>query len=141
MSSQRRWWLTALGLLIALTALGSWGCCSVHCCESFARIVVVSAADKASPDPVVISKGRGQEILWKLSAESTISNVAITVGEKPVPFVACQTAEGVCHIACENRLCASGPISPTLEPPKSYEYTFAHPVSAASLDPGIRIDP
>lgn len=133
--------LLALGSLIALTALGSWGCCSVHCCESFARIVVVSATDGATPDPVVISKGRRQEILWKLPAESTISNVAITLGRNPAPFVACQTTEDVCHIACENRLCASGPISPTLEPPKSYEYTFAHPVSAASLDPGFRIDP
>ncbi len=142
MSCQRRWWVLALGSLIAVIALGSWGCCSVRCCESFARIVVVSStADGVSIDPIVISKKRGQEILWKLPPESTISNVAITLGEKPVPFVACQTSEGVCHIACENRLCVSGPISPTLEPPKAYEYTFAHPVSAASLDPGIRIDP
>jgi hypothetical protein len=140
MSSQGRWTL-ALGSLLALTIFGSWGCCSVRCCESFARIVVVSP-NLDAPE-TVISKKRGQEILWKLPAESTVSNVAITLAGKPAPFVACETTEGVCRIACEDKLCASGPISPGLEVPSEgiyYAYVF-QAGSSASLDPGIRIDP
>jgi hypothetical protein len=113
----------------------------MKCRESTARIVVVTEGDGVSIDPIVISTGAHQEILWKLPAESTISSVAITLARNPDPFVACQTTEGVCHIACENRLCASGPINPTLEPPKNYGYTFARPVSAASADPGFIIRP
>jgi hypothetical protein len=143
MFSRSRGSLLALGSLLAVTALGSWGCCSVHCCESFARIAVVSSTGMVPGPPVVISKKRGQEILWKLPADATISDVAITLAGKPSPFVACQITEGVCHIACEDKLCSSGPINPALEPPSSgiyYDYVFRSG-STASLDPGIRIDP
>jgi hypothetical protein len=145
MSPKRPWWLLALGSLIAVTAFGSWGCCSVRCCGSVAKIVVVSpTADGVSVDPVVISKEAGQEIVWRLPAESTISNVAITLAKNPDPFVACQTTEGICHIACENRLCPSGPVNPALYPPKAgtyYGYVFGRPGSAASADPGFIIRP
>jgi hypothetical protein len=142
MSLKGRWWPIALGSLVAVTTLGSLGCCSVRCCGSVVKIVVVSpTADGVSVDPVVISKKAGQEIVWKLPAESTISNVAITLAGNPDPFAACQTTEGVCHIACENRLCPSGPINPALEPPKSYGYLFERPVTAASADPGFIIRP
>jgi hypothetical protein len=133
----------ALGSLLAVTALGSWGCCSVKCCESFARIVVASPSGEPPAASVVISKKRKQEILWELPAASTTTNVAITLAGKPAPFVACETAEDVCRIACEHRLCASGPINPALDPPSGgvyYEYAFQSG-SSASLDPGIRIDP
>jgi hypothetical protein len=143
MVSRNRGSLFALGSLLAATALGSWGCCSVKCCESFARIAVASPTGEPPASLVVISKKRKQEILWRLPATSTTSNVAITLAGKPAPFVACATAEGVCHIPCEHTLCASGPIAPALDVPSGgiyYEYAFQSG-SSASLDPGIRIDP
>ncbi|HEY6066820.1 MAG TPA: hypothetical protein VIY96_11735 [Thermoanaerobaculia bacterium] len=135
--------LLVLGSLLAVTALGAWGCCSVKCCDSFARIGVASPGGEAPGETLVISKKRHQEILWKLPDGSTISEVAITLGEHPAPFVACQTSSAICHIACEHKLCASGPINPDLRPPSGgiyYAYVFQSG-SAASLDPGIRIDP
>ena len=144
MFAQRRWWLTALGSVIALTALGSWGCCSVRCCDKTAGLVLVSPSDAVSSDPIVISKKRHQEILWKLPAESTIQYVAITLaGGQPAPFDSCETTERVCRIACEHRLCSSGAISPSVLPPHDgiyYNYAFQH-AGLASSDPGIRIDP
>jgi hypothetical protein len=116
----------------------------VTCCDTKPRnqLVLVSDADKPSIDPIVISKSAGHQIVWRLPAESTIANIAITLGEKPVPFEACETAEGICRIACQNGLCASGPINPVLSPPEGgilYEYVFARPTSAASADPGFII--
>jgi hypothetical protein len=143
MSSQGRW-ILALGSLLTVAALGSWGCCSVRCCDKTAGVVLVSASDEVSSDPIVISKKRHQEILWKLPAESTIQYVAITLGEgKPAPFEGCTTTEGVCRIACGHGLCSSGAISPAVVPPHGgiyYAYVFQH-ASSASSDPGIRIDP
>jgi len=143
MVPERRGSLLALGALLTVTALGSWGCCSVRCCDQTAGLAVVSPTDAVSPDPIVISKKRHQEILWKLPAESTIQYVAITLGVNPVPFEGCETTEGVCRIACEGRLCSSGPISPSVMPPRDgipYAYVFQRP-EASSSDPGIRIDP
>ncbi len=133
-----------LGTLLTVAALGSWGCCSVRCCDKTAGLVLVSVSDEVSSDPVVISKKRHQEILWKLPAESTIQYVAITLDAgKPAPFEGCTTTEGVCRIACGHGLCSSGPISAAVEPPRDgiyYGYVFQH-ASSASADPGIRIDP
>ena len=143
MSSKGRWTL-ALGSLFTVTALGSWGCCSVRCCDKTAGLVLVTASDGVSSDPIVISKKRHQEILWKLPADSTIQYVAITLDEgKPAPFEGCTTTEGLCRIACGHGLCSSGPISASVMPPHGgiyYNYAFQHAASA-SLDPGIRIDP
>jgi hypothetical protein len=142
MSLQNRWTL-ALGFLLAVTALGSGGCCTLRCCDKTAGLVVVSSTDAVSADPIVISQKRHQEVLWKLPAESTIDSIVITLGGNPAPFEACETSEGVCRIACEHRLCSSGPISAVVHPPHAgiyYGYTFHHGGSA-STDPGIRIDP
>lgn len=150
MSSQRRWWVTALGSLIVVTAFGSWGCCSVTCCDKKPRnqLVLVSAdGDKVSIDPVVVSQHLRHEIVWKLPAESTIAYIGITPRMKPgpgqAPFERCEMTADVCRIACAQRVCASGPVNPSLPVAKPiyYDYTFGRPVSAASLDPGIRIDP
>lgn len=132
-----------LGTLLTLAALGSWGCCSVRCCDKTAGLVLVSPSDGVSSDPIVISKKRHQEILWKLPAESTIQFVAITLAGNPAPFEGCTTTEGVCRIACGHGLCSSGPISAAVDPPSTgiyYGYAFQHG-SSASADPGIRIDP
>lgn len=133
-----------LGSLLTVAALGSWGCCSVRCCDRTAGLVLVSPSDGVSSDPIVISRKRHQEILWKLPAESTIQFVAITLdGGKPAPFEGCTTTEGVCRIACGHGLCSSGPISAAVVPPRDgiyYGYVFQHAASA-SADPGIRIDP
>ena len=142
MSSKGRWALV-LGSLLAVSALGTWGCCTVKCCEKTAGLVLVSASDAVSADPIVISKKRHQEILWKLPGDSTIQYVAITLEGKPAPFEGCTTAEGVCRIACGHGLCSSGPISAAVMPPHGgiyYGYAFQHAASA-STDPGIRIDP
>ena len=129
--------------LFTLAALGSWGCCSVRCCDKTAGLVLVSPSDGVSSDPIVISKKPHQEILWKLPAESTIQFVAITLAANPAPFEGCTTTEGVCRIACGHGLCSSGPISEAVEPPSTgiyYGYAFQH-AGSASADPGIRIDP
>jgi hypothetical protein len=146
MSPKRRWSLLALGSLSALVFVGSWGCCSVTCCDKKPRnqLVLVLDGDKPSIDPIVISKDAGHEIVWKLPAESTITYVAITLSGKPVPFVACDTTEGICRIACQDGLCSSGAVNPALDPPKGgvyYDYVFAHSGGGASADPGFRIDP
>jgi hypothetical protein len=143
MSIQPRWARAALGSLLALTALGTWGCCSVRCCDQKASVVVVSSADAVTADPVVISKKRHQEILWKLPPDSTIDYIAIDLAGKPAPFESCETAEGVCRIACGHHLCSSGAINPALDPPHAgiyYGYHFHHGETVSS-DPGIRIDP
>jgi hypothetical protein len=143
MSSRGRWALV-IGSLLVVSALGTWGCCSLRCCDKTAGLVLVSASDAVSVDPIVISKKRHQEILWKLPADSTIQYVTITLdGGKPAPFEGCTTTEGVCRIACGHGLCSSGPISEAVHPPHggiSYSYAFQHAASA-SADPGIRIDP
>ncbi|SRR6266566_2143969 len=150
MSSKRRWWLTALGSLIALTALGSWGCCSVTCCDKRARnqLVLVSAdGDKVSIDPIVVSQRLRHEIVWRLPAESTIASIAITPRDKTgpawTPFERCEMTADVCRIACVQRVCMSGAVNPAppVTKPIYYDYAFTHPVTGASLDPGIRIDP
>jgi hypothetical protein len=134
--------------MIALAAIGSWGCCSVTCCDKKPRnqlILVSPAADAVQPDTAVISKMAHEEIVWKLPAGSTITNVAIELAGKPAPFVSCQTAGGLCHIACANALCVSGPIDPSLSVPTKpgpyYAYHFEKSPAQASSDPGIRIDP
>lgn len=146
MSPKRPWWILALGSLITLTAFGSWGCCTVKCCEKqpHNQLVLVREGDKVSSDPIVISKSAGHEIAWTLPAESTIAYVAITLGSNPAPFEGCATTEEVCRIACEHRLCSSGPISPGVNPPLHgeiyYDYVFQH-AGSASADPGIIIRP
>ncbi|HEU5250475.1 MAG TPA: hypothetical protein VFW15_10865 [Thermoanaerobaculia bacterium] len=145
MSSERRWgWPLALVSLTTVTVLGTSGCCTVKCCESTARIIVVSDTDTVPVDPIVISKKAKQEIVWRLPAKSTISNVAITLGKNTAPFEGCETTEGLCRIACHNGACASGAVNASLVVPNQglyYGYAFARPASAASKDPGIRIDP
>jgi hypothetical protein len=130
--------------MIALAAIGSWGCCTVRWCDPKERIVIVKlSARGVSADPVVISKSKHQQILWKLPSGSPYTNVAIELGSNLEPFVACDTSEGICRIACENRLCLSGSINPLLTvPPKGlyYKYGFGGP-TATSSDPGFRIDP
>lgn len=147
MAPKRPWWLLALGSLTAVTAFGSWGCCTVPCCEKkpHNQLVLVKDADKISIDPIVISKSAGHEVAWRLQAESTIAYVAITLDEgKPAPFEGCATTEGVCRIACEHQWCSSGPISPGVNPPLHgeiyYGYVFQH-AGSASADPGIIIRP
>ena len=137
-----RWKPITFGVLVAVTALGSWGCCTMRC-EDTADVVVVSATGEVSSEVVAISKKRRQEILWRLSADSTITSVAIALGGNPPPFERCATAEGTCRIPCESRACASGPINPSLSPPPggiSYAYAFERP-EGATADPTIRIDP
>jgi hypothetical protein len=152
MSSQRRWWVGALGSMIALAAIGSWGCCSVTCCDKKPRnqlILVSPTADAVSTDEAVISKMAHEEIVWKLPDGSTITHIEITP-RKPstpdtLPFENCKVNVKPCRIECQNRLCQSGAISQALNPPRKklyyYDYGFMRPASAASLDPGIRIDP
>ena len=142
MSSRGRWALV-IGSLFVVSALGTWGCCSLRCCDKTAGLVLVSASDAVSTDPIVISKKRHQEILWKLPGDSTIQYVAINLEANPAPFEGCTTADGVCRIACGHGLCSSGPISAAVMPPHSgisYGYSFQHAASASS-DPSIRIDP
>lgn len=137
-----RWRPITFGVLAVVTALGSWGCCSVRC-EDTADVVVVSATGAVSSEVIAISKQRRQEILWRLPAGSTITSVAIALGGNPPPFEGCATAEGTCRIPCQNRACASGPINPSLTPPPggtSYAYAFERP-EGATADPTIRIDP
>jgi hypothetical protein len=141
MVPERRGSFLVLGALLAVTALGSWGCCSARCCDKTAGLAVVSPSDEVSPDPIVISKKAHQEILWKLPAESTIRYVVITLAEKPAPFERCATVEGFCRIACEGGFCASGPINEAVVPPAEYSYVFERTTGEASADPIIRIDP
>jgi len=144
MSSQRRWWLGVLSSMIALAAIGSWGCCTVRWCDPAARIVIVKVDARllSSTEPIVISKSKHQQIAWKLSSGSPYTSVAIKLGGHLEPFVACETSAGVCHIACEHGLCLSGSINPLLAVPPAtyYEYQFEG-ARATSTDPGIRIDP
>lgn len=131
------------GVLISAMALGSWGCCTARNCENTAGVVTVSGMDAVSNDMIVISKKKKQEILWRLPADSTIRYVAISLGGNPAPFEMCEAAAGACRIPCERRVCASGPINPSLDPPPggiTYSYVFERP-EGASADPTIRIDP
>jgi len=142
MSSPRRWWLPALSTVIALGAVGSWGCCTMHHGPKGPFVVVSQTAAGASVDPIVISKGKHQQILWRV--RDGITNVAIKIGENPAPpFVDCRTDAGICRIDCEHRLCFSGSINPLLAVPPSryFDYDFASSTAQASSDPGIRIDP
>jgi hypothetical protein len=141
MSSPGRWTL-ALGTLITASALATVGCCTVKWCDPAERIVIVKEQDTRSGPYVriTISKSKHQQIAWKLASGSAFTNVAIQLGSNPEPFVACETSGGICHIPCEHGVCLSGSINPALHPPLDYEYAFAGP-SAASTDPGIRIDP
>jgi hypothetical protein len=149
MSSQRRWWLGALGSMIALAAIGSWGCCSVTCCDKKPRnqLVLVSAADAVQPEDIAISWSARQEIVWKLQRGSTIAYVEIQLEGKPKPFDMCDmSTAGLCKISCRSGLCPSGPIDAALPKPKEkpypyYKYGFHHLDSSASADPGFRIDP
>jgi hypothetical protein len=144
MSPKRRWWL--LALVSIPVAIASSGCCSLKCREATAPLVFVSEVpDKASRDPIVISKKAKQEIVWRLSAGSTITSIDISLGGQPVPFENCATSGSVCRIACHNRACVSGAVSEALEPVPSkgyyYDYGFYRSPSGKSSDPGIRIDP
>jgi hypothetical protein len=143
MSIQGRW-TRIVGCVLTVAALGLWGCSSARGREAKARIIVVKVNARLldSTEPIAISKSRHQEIVWRLPPGSSFTNVAIDLAGKPNPFVACETSEGVCHIPCEHRSCPSGAINPslTVPPPVLYEYSLAGP-SAASSDPGIRIDP
>jgi hypothetical protein len=64
--------LLALGSLLMVTALGSWGCCSVKCCDTKPRdqLVVVttkSATEDEVPNPkAVISKMKNHQVVWLL---------------------------------------------------------------------------
>ncbi|HEX9690403.1 MAG TPA: hypothetical protein VGB47_15160 [Thermoanaerobaculia bacterium] len=148
MSHKRRWSLLAFALFTA-TVFGSWGCCTVTCCETKPRnqLVIVLDGDKPSIDPIVVSKGAGHEIVWKLPAESTITHVAITPRDRSapeqLPFERCESVAGACRIACEHGVCLSGRVNPSLFVPKSiyYDYIFQRPEAKASADPTIRIDP
>ena len=141
MSSQGRWTL-ALGSLLTVAALGSGACCSVPCDPAGQLIVVKEKETRDAYQLIVISKGRHQQIVWKLSSGSSWTHVAITLAEHPAPFVNCVTDGGVCKIACENRLCYSGSIDPALPVPSTtYDYRFRGPGGEVSSDPGIRIDP
>ncbi|PYQ34922.1 MAG: hypothetical protein DMF54_07060 [Acidobacteria bacterium] len=105
-------------------------------------VVVSQTAAGASVDPIVISKGKHQQIVWRV--RDGITNVAIKIGENPAPpFVDCRTDAGICRIDCEHRLCFSGSINPLLAVPPSryFDYDFASSTAQASSDPGIRIDP
>lgn len=140
----RRWSRTVTLVFPVALLFGSGGCCTLKCRQATAPIVDVTSADGVSRDPVVISKSAGQSILWRLPSGSTVSRIAITLGGNPAPFEDCQTTEGYCRIACHERVCASGPIAPSLEVPRAglyYAYAFEHAAGAASSDPGIRIDP
>jgi len=144
-----RWWLLALGSLSIVTVFGSSGCCTVTCCDTKPRnqLVLVLDGDKPSIDPIVISWSARQEIVWKLPAGSTITNVEVQLEGKPKPFAACDTStEGLCKISCREGLCPSGPIDAALPQPKEkpypyYRYSFRHSDSKASADPGFEIDP
>jgi hypothetical protein len=150
--------LLALGSLLMVTALGSWGCCSVKCCDTKPRdqLVVVttkSATEDEVPNPkAVISKMKNHQVVWLLPSESTIRHIELTLkpdqpsspGVKWPPFEVCGSDASVCSIACTDLVCRSGRINPRLEPPKQglyYDYTFSRADGQASLDPGIRIDP
>jgi hypothetical protein len=141
--------LLALGSLLAITALGSWGCCSVTCCDNQPRnqlVLVPPETDGVKIPDIVIRKSLHQEVVWKLAEGSSFTNVAITLAGKAAPFTRCQTDRGVCHLSCTGGLCASGPIDPNLPVPEKkpgpyYDYHFEGPQGQASLDPGIRIDP
>ena len=149
MVPERRGSLLALGALLTVTALGSWGCCSVRCCEAKPRnqLVLVLPEDKVLPDTIAISWSARQEVVWKLPAGSTIDRVEILLEGKPKPFETCDTSTaGLCSISCREGLCPSGPIDAALPMPKEkpypyYRYSFHHSDSTASADPGIRIDP
>jgi hypothetical protein len=146
MASRRRW-LPALVFICPLL-LGTWGCCSLKCRQDTAPVLNVSQTDNVPPehDPVRISKAAGQQILWWLPEGSTVSSVRIALAGQSVPFDRCVAGEGgYCSLPCQNRVCASGPVSASLEIPagtyKYYGYDFQHASGASSSDPGIRIDP
>jgi hypothetical protein len=149
MSPQRRWWSRILVSLIAAAAIGTWGCCSVTCCDTKPRnqLVLVPDTEMVAPDTIVISWSARQEVVWKLSSKSSITTVNIELEGKPKPFAACDlTTAGLCKIACADGLCISGPIDPALPQPTAkpypyYRYRFGKSDSSASADPGIRIDP
>ena len=147
MSSKGRWAL-ALGSLLTVTALGSWGCCSVTCCDNQPRnqLVLVSDldADWDKIKEIVIKKSLNQEIVWKLTAQSTIAYLEVTPrapATDPKPFENCQMNKNVCWIVCKDGLCPSGAITLNVVKPVYYDYTFKRSTTQASADPGIRIDP
>jgi len=142
MSAQRRSRVVALISFLSVAAFMSWGCCSMRHGHKGPFVVVAQTPSGASVDPIVISKGKHQQIVWRV--REGITNVAIKIGANPQPpFVDCNTSAGICRIECEHRLCFSGSINPLLEvpPARYYEYDFASSVAQASSDPGIRIDP
>jgi hypothetical protein len=149
MAPKNRGSLLALGSLLSVLAFGSWGCCSVTCCEKQPHntlVLVPPATDGVKIPDIVIRKSLHQEVVWKLPDGSPLTGVAIKLDGKPAPFVLCRTDQGVCHLSCTGGLCASGPIDPNLPVPEKkpgpyYEYDFDRPPGQASLDPGIRIDP
>ena len=158
MVQRNRGSLIALGSLLTVTALGSWGCCSVRCCDTKARdqLVVVTtktANEDEVPNPeIVISKMKNHQVVWLLPQGSTIRHIDLKLrenqdpipGMKWPPFEVCGPNATVCSIACTDLICRSGRINPALEPPKKgiyYDYTFGRGEGQASLDPGIRIDP
>ena len=147
MSSKGRWTLM-LGSLLAVSALGTWGCCTVTCCDNKPRnqLVLVSDldADWEKIKEIVIKKSLYQEIVWKLASQSTVARVEITPRAPATdtkPFENCQMTENVCWIVCKDGLCPSGAIALNVVRPVYYDYTFKRNTGQASSDPGIRIDP
>jgi hypothetical protein len=144
MSSQGRWALV-VGSLLAVSALGTWGCCTAGPGDSNSKIVFVKVTSSGvSLDPIPISKKKHQQIVWKLQSGSPYTTVAIPLGTHPEdPFVNCRTSAGVCQIDCEHGYCFSGSINPVLPVPEPiyYDYHFESGGGVTSSDPGIRIDP
>lgn len=150
MSSRGRWALV-LGSLLAVGALGTWGCCTVRCSPGGRALVKVDARLLGSHEPIVLSKKKHDEIVWKLEPGSPYTRVAIELKGHPDPFVSCKTEAGICWIPCDRqtdnehaaRFCFSDSINPLLDVPTSgiyYDYHF-NGTTATSSDPGIRIDP
>src|SRR4030095_13115965 len=113
--ASRRRWLPALVFICPLL-LGTWGCCSLKCRQDTAPVLNVSPTDHVA-----------------LAGHPVLSDRGVA-GEG-----------GYCSLPCQNRVCASGPVSASLEIPagtyKYYGYDFQHASGASSSDPGILLGP